>query len=131
MEFLECTEDQIKAFKKSKNLTLSWVITDGAYKVEINGEIVALIDYSRGGMFGKNTIEIDNFEVFKKGQGIGSKIIAEITKDLEGNKIYLYAHSEKSKRFWEKHGFKSINDGTGTEVMCFSEEWPYYFASET
>ncbi|WP_179031561.1 GNAT family N-acetyltransferase [Paenibacillus kribbensis] len=89
--------------------------------MEIYGEIVGLIDLSSG-MYGKNSLQIDNFEVFEKGKGIGSNIIDKVLKQCQKNDIYLYVNSKKSKAFWESHKFKAINDGTGTEIHRYMHD---------
>lgn len=68
-------------------------------------------------MYGKNTIEINNFEVFKKGKGAGSKIIKKFLKDCVGYQVYLYPYNQNSRLFWEKHGFIAVDDGTGTIIF--------------
>ncbi|MEH7503867.1 GNAT family N-acetyltransferase [Neobacillus drentensis] len=126
MELLECTKEEFE-FYKEKFLTLTtWnpnfeieseIILN---KIEVDGEIVALIEYSKA-MYGELNIHIDNFEVFEKGKGIGSKIIDELKKDLNGAEIYLYSYSPESDAFWKKHKFKDINDGTGLGILRYSE----------
>jgi len=69
MELVECMKDELPRL----NLELNWSMAVKIFKIEINGKIVGLIDYSEG-MYEKNSIHIDNFEVLEKGNGIGSSI---------------------------------------------------------
>lgn len=123
MQLIDCTEEELKIFLKDHNLTLTtWGMAEpeDISKIEMNGQIVALIEFSKG-MYGEKSIHINNFEVFNKGEGIGSKIIEELTKDLNGTEIYLYPYSKKSDAFWKKHKFRCIVDGTGTPILQYTE----------
>ncbi|MDC0764246.1 GNAT family N-acetyltransferase [Brevibacillus sp. AG] len=119
MEFSpNCTNDELVSFIKKYDLELNWdwainisdcsCIVEDVYKVEDNGEIIGLIDFSFKTIFGSDSIQIENFEVFEKGKGIGSKIINALIDQLPGVHIYLYVNDERSKSFWEKHKF--MND---------------------
>ncbi|KXY73131.1 GNAT family N-acetyltransferase [Bacillus sp. FSL W7-1294] len=123
MELLDCTEEELKIYNKEFGLTLNtWRMAEpeDIYMIKIDGEIVALIEFSKG-MYGEKSIQIDNFEVFNKGKGIGSKIVKELTKDLDGLEIYLYPSSNKSEAFWKKHKFEGIDDGTETIILRYSD----------
>ena len=123
MELLDCTEEDLKIYIREWNLKLTaWgsAWPEDICKIEIDGEIVALIEYSNG-MYEEDSLHIHNFEVFNKGKGIGSKIIEEITKNLEGAKLYLYSNSKESTSFWQKCNFEFYDDGTGTPILCYSE----------
>ncbi|MEK4566437.1 GNAT family N-acetyltransferase [Alkalihalobacillus sp. FSL R5-0424] len=117
MKLLSCTEKEALSLKISKQLTLSWRMSINPMKVELNGEIVALIDCSFGGIYGEDSLEIDNFEVFEKGRGIGSKIIKEILNEPGIQIISLYYCSPKSKKFWQAHGFKIVCEGEAERLV--------------
>jgi hypothetical protein len=119
MKFINCNDDKVKEFKKSRNLTLSWGIPVKPKIVEINDEVVALIDFSFGGVYGDDSIEIDNFEVFEKGKGIGSIIISDFIKMHANSTISLYPENEKCKKFWLKHGFKIEYEGKEVERLVY------------
>ncbi|MGG4512145.1 GNAT family N-acetyltransferase [Heyndrickxia sporothermodurans] len=123
MRLLDCTKEELKIYKEKFDLKLgTWDMAEpeDISMIEIDGEIVALIEFSNG-MYGENSVQIDNFEVFNKGRGIGSKIVEELTKDLDGAKVYLYPYSKKSDAFWKKCKFEVFDDGTGTPILCYQE----------
>lgn len=111
MKLLECTDAEINNFKIEKELKLSWEMSPNPHKIEIQGEIVALISISKGVVYGPNSIEIDNFEVFDKDRGTGSKIISEILKVTKNQTVSLYPDNKRCINFWLKHGFKMENEG--------------------
>lgn len=125
MQASDCTEEELKIYKEKYNLTLTtWNIAGvkDIRKVEIDGEAVALIEFSNS-TFEENSVEIHNFEVFNKGKGIGTKIIKKLIKELEGEgiKLSLYSYSKESTSFWKKCNFEVYDDGTGTPILCYSE----------
>lgn len=91
-------------------------------KIISNGKIIGLIDVSFDEMFGKNTLEINNFEIFEKGNGNGSVFIDELiaSSNEEKRDIYLYSYSKISELFWIANGFVITLDSTGTEVLKYS-----------
>ncbi|MFP7442500.1 hypothetical protein SFC50_02235 [Bacillus infantis] len=119
MKFIDCTDEQVKELKESKNLTLSWRIPVEPKVVEMNGEVVALIDFSFGGVYGPDSIEIDNFEVFEKGETTGSKIISALKEMYKNKIISLYPDNERCKKFWLEHGFVIENEGAGVERLVY------------
>ncbi|WP_306010353.1 hypothetical protein [Bacillus sp. MMSF_3328] len=119
MIFIDCTDDQVKDLKESKNLTLSWRIPVEPKFVEMNDEIVALIDFSFGGSYGPDSIEIDNFEVFEKGEATGSKIISAFKEMYENRIISLYPENERCKKFWMEHGFVIEYEGDDVERLVY------------
>ena len=120
MKFIECSHDEVKVFKNSKGLKLGWdILSVHPRKVEIDGRIVALIDYSIGGCYGENSVEIDSFEVFEKGQGIGSEIITEFLKACGNRTVSLYPDNEECKKFWLKHGFEIEYEGADVERLVY------------
>ncbi|WP_336990246.1 hypothetical protein [Bacillus infantis] len=119
MKFIDCTDDQVKDLKESKNLTLSWRIPVEPKFVEMNDEIVALIDFSFGGSYGPDSIEIDNFEVFEKGEATGSKIISAFKEMYENRIISLYPENERCKKFWMEHGFVIEYEGDDVERLVY------------
>ncbi|MCP1161361.1 GNAT family N-acetyltransferase [Bacillus infantis] len=127
MELLECTKEEFDYYKETFLTLSTWnpifefESLSILKKIEVNGEIVALLEFS-GSMYGEHSIEIDNFEVFEKGKGIGSKVVDGIKEYFTGYELYLYSSSPESDAFWKKHGFKSLDDGTGTGILRFSKD---------
>ncbi|MGD6900464.1 hypothetical protein [Bacillus infantis] len=119
MKFIDCTYEQVKELKESKNLTLSWRIPVQPKFVEMNDEIVALIDFSFGGVYGSESIEIDHFEVFEKGEATGSKIISAFKEMYKNRIISLYPDNERCKKFWLEHGFVIEPEGAGVERLVY------------
>jgi len=123
MGFEKCSKEDLLKFKEEFKLTLGWDMTSNPNKMIINNEVIGIIDISPAPEHGDKALQIDSFEVFEKGQGIGSKVFVEVLKDITGGKfedLYLYSQGQKSKNFWEKQGFKPVDDGTGTEIMHLS-----------
>lgn len=120
MEFIKCTHDEVSDFKKHYGLKLSWAC-DYPYKIEIDGIVVALIDYSIGGPFGEDSLEIESFEVFEKGKGFGSEIIKEILKEFENRAVALYPENKRCMKFWKYHGFEIVDEGGDVEKLVFNK----------
>lgn len=104
----KCDEKEVISLKKKYKLTLWWA-GDRCFKVKMDSEVVALLEAEL--IEDENILDIDNFEVFEKRNKVGSEIIDEL-KNTSFN-MCLYANDEDSKRFWERHGFKAQDDGTG------------------
>lgn len=122
MEFIECTRDEVKEFNYLKGLKLSWdFVSANPNKIEIDGEVVALIDYSIGGSYGEDSLEIDSFEVFEKGKGIGSEIIKEFLEACENRTVALYPENIRCKKFWIKHRFEIVDEGGGVERLVYNK----------
>lgn len=119
MKLLKCTDEEINNFKIEKNLKLSWEMSPNPYKIELGGEIVALISISKGGEYGPNSIEIDNFEVFNKDRGTGSIIIRKILSQTKNQTVSLYPDNKRCINFWLSHGFKMENEGGGVIRLIF------------
>ncbi|WP_026825459.1 MULTISPECIES: GNAT family protein [Exiguobacterium] len=128
MNFSPCTLEELETYEPF--LTLStWSMSKSFLyfrqedqemirldKIKVENEVVALIEYSLG-MASKKSISIDNFEVFHKRNGIGSKIVTFL-KNTNSNCIFeLYPTTEIARSFWEKQGFKEEDDGTGTAIL--------------
>jgi N-acetylglutamate synthase-like GNAT family acetyltransferase len=121
MKYILCENDELATYKEQYKLELDWENATDVFKLEIDGEIVGLIEYAEG--FEKDSIHIHSFEVLEKGKGIGGKIIGEIINDAGGYPIYLYANGKKSQAFWEKHHFKSLDDGSGeTKIHRYASD---------
>lgn len=120
MKFIKCTNDEASELKIEKGLKLSWEMSPKPFKVEIKGEIVALISISQGGEYGPDSIEIDCFEVFEKGEGTGSKIITEVLNTFKKQTISLYPDNKRCMNFWLKHGFKIEHEGEGVIRLVYS-----------
>lgn len=104
----KCEEKEVLSLKKKYKLTLWWA-GNRCFKVKIDSEVVALLEAELSE--DEKLLDIDNFEVFQKGNKIGSEIVEELKNTSFG--MCLYANDEDSKRFWERHGFKPQDDGTG------------------
>jgi hypothetical protein len=125
MKLIHCTDDEVKVIKNLKGLILSWGIPVNPKKVEIDGEIVALIDFSFGGIYGDDSIEIDNFEVIEKGKGIGSKIIVDFLNICENRIVSLYPDNERCKKFWLEYGFEIEYEGGDVERLVYKKLLTY------
>lgn len=117
MKFIEITDMDAKRYKEKHGLTLLWAMAVNPFKIKYKNKIVGLIDISIG-MYGDKSVQIDNFEIFDKGKGIGSKVIDAIIKEFCGQDIYAYAYDEKSRQFWEMKDFVVVDDNTGTPIHC-------------
>lgn len=117
----ECPYDKLKILIIKHSLELSWEMSLNPCEIINDGELVALIDIDFDGIFGNQTLEIHNFEVIEKNNGIGKSIIKKIIDEAEDEQreIYLYANGLRSRRFWLELGFVARNDGTGTEVLMY------------
>jgi hypothetical protein len=63
----------------------------------------------------KPTVEIVHFIMQPQGQGLGSKVIRELISFIEASQwgfelMILMAQDRKAASFWEKVGFKEVND---------------------
>ena len=94
---------------------------DYPYKIEIDGIGVALIDYSIGGTYGEDSLEIDSFEVFEKGKGMGSEIIKEILKDCENRTVALYPENKRCMKFWKNHGFEIVEEDGDVKRLVYNK----------
>ncbi|MCK6075393.1 hypothetical protein [Paenibacillus silvae] len=118
MEFVSITDQEVELYKERFNLELGWYMSVCPMKVIENDKEIALIDCSEG-MYGDDSIQIEQFEVFEKKHGWGSKIINQAIQDLSDYRIFVYVNDSNSKAFWIKKGFKPVDDGTGTEIYCY------------
>ncbi|RLQ93614.1 GNAT family N-acetyltransferase [Falsibacillus albus] len=129
MKFLDCNKEDFETYEKFLTLN-TWAMTKSFFdftapedgkkiiiqKIKVESEVVALIEYSKG-TYDENSLCIDNFEVFHKGNGIGSEILDFIKKETRGSVIELYASTKRADSFWKKHGFEEDNDGSGTIIL--------------
>ena len=104
----KCEEKEVISLKKKYKLKLWWA-GDRCFKVKMDSEVVALLEAEL--IEDENILDIDNFEVFEKRNKVGSEIV-EALKNTSFN-MCLYVNGKGSKRFWERHGFKAQDDGTG------------------
>lgn len=94
MGFEECSKEDLLKFKKKFKLTLGWDMTNNPKKMIINNEVIGIIDISPAPEHGDKALQIDSFEVFEKGQGIGSKVFVQVLKDItdeDFEDLYLYS----------------------------------------
>lgn len=108
-EIVKGTKEEMIEIKNNYNLKLDWEDID-YYKIILNKDVVGLIEY--GPTDDSNTYMIYNVEIFNKSQGIGGKFIDELTKDKD-IKLQVYPLNDMSKKFWEKHSFRIIDDNDG------------------
>jgi len=113
----KCEEKEVISLKKKYKLKLCWA-GDRCFKVKMDGVVVALLEAELSE--DESIIDIDNFEVFEKKNKVGSEIVEEL-KNTDFD-MCLYVNSKGSRRFWERHGFKAQDDGTGVAKH-------YYFKS--
>lgn len=113
----KCGEKEVLSLKRRYKLRLWWA-GDRCFKVKKDNEIVALLEAELSE--DESILDIDNFEVFKKSKKVGSEIVTALKNT--GFDMCLYANDKNSKRFWEKHGFKAQDDGTGVPKHYY-----YYF----
>ncbi|KJD43618.1 GNAT family N-acetyltransferase [Paenibacillus terrae] len=120
MVFEECTFRELESLINKYNLDSLWsmilisempgkYLIDGVYKIVLSGQIIGLLDYQHSDMY--DGIEISLFEVLKKRNGHGKKIIEYFLKFVVlGKPVYLIPQNEGSKIFWEKLGFISSGE---------------------
>lgn len=119
MKFTICSEEEIEQYKILHNLQLGWdILSEYPQKIEIDGEVVAIIDCSIGGIFGKDSLEIDSFEVFEKGKGIGREIISALLNE-ELQLITLLPANDLCKKFWLDLGFTVELEMGGVERLVY------------
>ncbi len=104
----KCEEKEVISLKKKYKLKLWWA-GSRCFKVKMDSEVVGLLEAELSE--DENILDIDNFEVFKKRNKIGSEIV-EALKNASFD-MCLYANDKNSKRFWERHGFKAQEDSEG------------------
>ena len=80
---------------------------DNAKTIRIDNEIIAFITFN---YFKDSELHIGLFEVVKKGQGFGSKIINWIKLYELISRIYINIPTVRAKNFWEKNGFLQESD---------------------
>lgn len=120
----KCTDELIKQYKQDKEIemfNLGCLNVENSCTLYVYDEMkdekpIAFLSIS----FEEESLEIGEFEVIKsqRNKGIGQAIISNIQQDKETNCIKLYAQ-DTAKKFWEKCGFYSENDGTGTDLMVW------------
>jgi hypothetical protein len=108
--------------KEEKNISaykLTEIKFDYIYnKVTLNGKTVALLDIDYEYEDYNGCIMIEAFEVFQKGNGIGTIIIKQLLDIHKGRKFCLYSEPVAEK-FWKSMGFVLGDDGTGTEMYYY------------
>jgi len=111
----ECSKEEFD--KHANMLETYWLENDytDIYKFCMDNKIVALIKME---IHEKDfNIDIFNFEVFNKGQGIGTVAIKMIINEYPLYKISLNANDKESEIFWKKCGFNRIEVYTPEILM--------------
>lgn len=97
----ECTAEEVAEYKEKYNLK-HIKYNDYYHTISINGISRALISIGR--IEDEDAYIIDEFEVFEKGKGYGTKII----NNLKEEKLMLYP-IDSAKEFWIKNGFDRVD----------------------